>query len=99
MSTAVSRRTTRPARAVRTPEHRRVFTPQPARAPVEETAAPSHRWLLLLGIPFVLGFAFFALAVGIGSEWPMVPAVVFGPVLLIATYLYLSLTSDSNTEG
>lgn len=61
-----------------------------------EAESPSHRWFVILGVPFVLGAAFFALALGLDKEWPMVPAFLFGPFLLIAGYVYLCLSSDSN---
>jgi hypothetical protein len=75
--------------------------PRPAYAPPVETPPPSgaSRWFLVLGVPFVLGAGFFGLAIGLDAEWPMVPAVLLGPVLLISAYLYLSLTSDTNTTG
>ena len=45
----------------------------------------------------MLGAAFFGLAVGLGAEWPMVPAFFLGPFLLTASYIGLMLTSDTNT--
>jgi hypothetical protein len=72
-----------------------------AQVPPVETPPPSGagRWFLILGIPFVLGAGFFGLAIGLDAEWPMIPAVLFGPVLLISSYIYLSLSSDANTAG
>jgi hypothetical protein len=66
---------------------------------VEADSAPSsgaNRWFLVLGVPFVLGAAFFALAIGLGTEWPIAPAFCLGPLLLICGYIYLSLSSESN---
>ena len=71
--------------------------PSTAAAPVEHIT-DQGRWFLILGIPFVLGAAFFALALGLDAEWPITLAFFFGPFLLIAGYIYLCLTSDSNTE-
>ena len=71
-----------------------VETTQPVAA---STGSATHRWFLFLGIPFVLGAAFFGLAVGLGAEWPMVPAFFLGPFLLTASYIGLMLTSDTNT--
>ena len=75
-------------------------------APVEDAAASAkaaesqtHRWFLILGVPFVVGASFFALAIGTGTEWPMAPAFLLGPLVMIAGYIYLSLSSDSNTES
>ena len=51
----------------------------------------------VLGIPFVLGASFFALAIGLGAEWPMIPAVIFGPILLIAALIFVMLTADANS--
>ncbi|HUK44034.1 MAG TPA: hypothetical protein VLV28_01955 [Gaiellaceae bacterium] len=64
---------------------------------VEPAWSHLNRWFLFLGIPFVVGASFFALAIGLGAEWPMAPAFLLGPLLMIAGYIYLSLTSDSNT--
>ena len=77
-----------------------VAAPLPAGMPVAETAESTswHRWVVVLGIPFVLGFAFFGLALALGEEWPMVPAFLFGPLPLIAGYIYLSLSEDANTD-
>ena len=69
-------------------------TTQPAAA---ATGSDTHRWFLFLGIPFLLGAAFFGLAVGLGAEWPMVPAFFLGPFLLTVSYIGLMLTSDTNT--
>jgi hypothetical protein len=59
-------------------------------------SSASRRWLLVLGPPFASGAMVFGLALALGAEWPMVPAFQLGPFLLIAGYVYLSLTSDSN---
>lgn len=61
------------------------------------TGSETHRWLLIIGIPFVLGASFFGLAIGLGAEWPMAPAFVLGPLLMVAGYIVLSLTSEANT--
>jgi hypothetical protein len=70
----------------------------PAAAPVAVPQAGFSRWWKLLGIPFVLGALFFGLAVGLGAEWPMIPAFMLGPFLFAACLLFLMLSSDSNAE-
>ena len=75
-------------------------TVEPADDAAFSTPAASraaHRWIITLVVPFVIGAAFFALAIGLGSEWPMVPGFLLGPLAMIAGYVYLSLTSDSNS--
>jgi hypothetical protein len=72
--------------------------PVPVAAPVTVPQAGYSRWWKLLGIPFVLGASFFGLAVGLGAEWPMIPAFMLGPFLFAACLLVLMLSSDSNTE-
>jgi hypothetical protein len=99
-----TRPTSDPSRPV---EPRQAFTQQATPLVAETTTQPvaaatgseTHRWFLLLGIPFVLGAAFFGLAVGLGAEWSMVPAFFLGPFLLTATYIALMLTSDTNTTS
>ena len=78
---------------------RRAPTPRETRAAVAHAGSETHRWFLFLGIPFVLGATFFGLAIALGAEWPMIPAFFFGPFLLVAAYIVLSLTSDSNTTS
>jgi hypothetical protein len=56
------------------------------------------RWVRWLGIPFVLGAVFFAAAIGTGQMWLMGLAWGFGPELMILAYIYLSITSEANTE-
>ena len=88
-------------------EPREAFTQQATPLVVETTTQPvttateseTHRWFLVLGIPFVLGATFFGLAVGLGAEWPMMPAFFLGPFVLIASYIGLMLTSDTNTTS
>jgi hypothetical protein len=84
-------------------EPRPVLAPQaeaPA-APPSEAAGGVHanRWFLILGTPFVLGAAFFGLAIGFDVEWPMTPAFLFGPLAMIAGYIYLMLSGDTNSES
>ncbi len=56
------------------------------------------RWVRWLGIPFVLAAVFFAAAIGTGQMWLMGLAWGLGPELMILGYIYLSLTSEANTE-
>jgi hypothetical protein len=71
----------------------------PSRGAVARAGSETHRWFLVIGIPFVIGAAFFALAIGLGAQWPMVPAFILGPLLMIAGYIVLSLTSEANTAS
>ena len=58
--------------------------------------AETNRWVKLLVIPFVLAAVFFGAAISSGQQWLMGPAVVAGPIFLIAAYIYLMLTCDTN---
>jgi hypothetical protein len=71
--------------------------PRPATTEAAPVWSHLNRWFLILGIPFVVGASFFALAIGLGAEWPMAPAFLLGPLAMISGYIYLSLTSDSNS--
>jgi hypothetical protein len=72
-------------------------------APVEATEPEPfssheiHRWALVLLIPFVVGAAFFGLAIGLDAEWPIAPAFLLGPLVMISAYIFLSLGSEANT--
>ena len=57
------------------------------------------RWALVLGTPFLLGAFFFGLAIALDANWPMVPAFFFGPFLMIASYIFLMLGSEANSDG
>lgn len=54
------------------------------------------RWLILLGIPFVIGGALFAAGISTGQMWLLGPASVFGPGAMILGFTYLGLSSDTN---
>jgi hypothetical protein len=54
------------------------------------------RWLILLGIPFVIGGALFGLGIATGKMWLLAPASLFGPGAIILGFTYLGLTSDTN---
>jgi hypothetical protein len=56
----------------------------------------AKRWLLLLGVPFVIGGALFATAIGTGDMWVLGPASLFGPGAIILGFTYLGLSSDTN---
>ena len=64
----------------------------------EETLDPGIpiRWLILLGIPFVVGGALFGAAIATGQMWLLGPASVFGPGAMILGFTYLGLSSDTN---
>ena len=65
-------------------------------APPDE-GAETNRWLRLLVPPFVLSGLFFALAIGTNTEELIAPALFFGPTLIILAFIYLGLTSESNS--
>jgi hypothetical protein len=76
-------------------------------APVDRVPPPAAeqprtsgagRWFVFLGIPFVLGAFFFGLAIAFDTEWPLTPAFLFGPLLMIASYIYLCLSAETNSE-
>ena len=78
----------------------------PPLAPVERTepeptfsSHEMHRWAFVLLAPFVVGAAFFALAIGLDAEWPIVPAFMLGPLVMISAYIYLSLDAEANTTS
>jgi hypothetical protein len=54
------------------------------------------RWLMLLGIPFIVGGALFAIGIATGEMWLLAPASVCGPGAMILGFTYLGLTSDTN---
>ena len=54
------------------------------------------RWLVLLGIPFVVGGALFAAGISTGHMWLLGPASLFGPGAMILGFTYLALTADTN---
>jgi len=58
-----------------------------------------NRWALVLGTPFLLGAFFFGLAIALDANWPMVPAFFLGPFLMIASYIFLMLGSEANSDG
>ena len=60
----------------------------------------ARRWLLLLGVPFIIGGALFGVAIGTDHMWMMIPAAIFGPGAMILGFTYLALTHDGNlVEG
>jgi len=59
-------------------------------------ATEERRWLLLLGIPFVVSACFFAATIGTGILWLLAPAMVLGPALIILGFVYLGISSDTN---
>ena len=77
----------------------RSFKLHETQSAVVHAGSDTHRWFLFLGIPFVLGFTFFGLAIGLRAEWPMIPTFFFGPFLLVVAYIFLLLTADSNTSS
>jgi hypothetical protein len=74
----------------------------PMQAPEPEQQFSSHevhRWALVLLAPFVVGAAFFGLAIGLDAEWPIAPAFLLGPLVMISAYIYLSLDAEANTTS
>ncbi len=59
-------------------------------------ATEERRWLLMLGIPFVMSACCFAATIGTGVLWLLAPAMVLGPGLIILGCVYLGLSSDTN---
>ena len=51
---------------------------------------------MLLGIPFIVGGALFAIGIATGEMWLLAPASVCGPGAMILGFTYLGLTSDTN---
>jgi len=73
----------------------------PAVEPPEEDLsglAEEHRWMRFLLPPFVVAAAFFALAIGTDSQWPMVFAFVLGALPVIFAFVYLALSSALRDE-
>ena len=56
----------------------------------------ARRWLILLGIPFVVGGALFATAIATDKMWMLIPAGIFGPGAMILGFTFLALTHDGN---
>lgn len=54
------------------------------------------RWLLLLGVPFVVGGALFGAGLAMDAMWMLGLAGLFGPGAIILGFTYLGLTSDTN---
>jgi hypothetical protein len=65
-------------------------------AAADETAE-LHRWLRFLLPSFVVSALFIALAIGLGVGELIAPALFFGPMLMILAFIYLGLSSDSNS--
>jgi hypothetical protein len=56
----------------------------------------AKRWMLLLGVPFVIGASLFAVAIGTDTMWLLMLAAMFGPGLIILGFTYLGLTADTD---
>lgn len=65
---------------------------------VSVASAEERRWLLMLGIPFVMSACFFAATIGTGILWLLAPAMVLGPALIILGFVYLGISSDTNAS-
>lgn len=84
------------------------FAPAPIVQPVlHQVAAPtaaavasteSNRWMRFLGVPFVLSAAFFMALLATGQLWLVGGVLITGPGLLIMSFVYLSMSSDSNGD-
>jgi len=82
--------------------------PIPVAQPVlHQVAAPTlaalesaevNRWIRLLTIPFVLSAAFFTALLVTGQLWLVGGVLITGPGLLIMSFVYLSMSSDSNGD-
>ena len=73
------------------------LAPAEATEPEPFSSHELHRWAFVLLAPFVVGAAFFGLAIGLDAEWPIVPAFMLGPLVMISAYIFLSLGSEANT--
>ena len=62
------------------------------------SAREEQRWLGYLVPPFVVGAALFAVAVGTGFSWWLVPGFLLGPLTIIGAFLYLGLSSSSDAN-
>jgi hypothetical protein len=56
----------------------------------------ARRWLVLLGIPFIVGGALFATAIATDKMWMLIPAGILGPGAMILGFTFLALTHDGN---
>jgi hypothetical protein len=84
------------------------FAPAPIAQPVlyevaAQTAASvasaeSNRWMRLLAVPFVLSASFFMALLATGQLWLVGGVLVTGPGLLIMSFIYLSMSSDTNGD-
>jgi hypothetical protein len=61
-------------------------------------AAEERRWLRMLVTPFVLGACFFAGVIATGQLWLMGPAMLCAVAAIIFSFIFLGLTSDTNTD-
>ena len=66
-------------------------------APPDESAE-MNRWLLFLVPPFLVSALFFTIAIGTSTPELIAPALFFGPMLIILAFIYLGLSSESNSE-
>jgi len=57
----------------------------------------AKRWLMLLGVPFIVGGALFAIAIGTNTMWMLAFACLFGPGAMILGFTYLGLSRDANS--
>ncbi|MBV8079193.1 MAG: hypothetical protein JO186_02315 [Actinobacteria bacterium] len=68
----------------------------PVRIRTETDPRVPARWLVLLGIPFIVGGALFGIGISTGKMWLMAPAAIFGPGAMILGFTYLGLSADIN---
>ena len=75
-----------------------LVAPAAAAADAEEglEEPEAKRWLLLLGVPFVIGGALFGLSIATDQMWMLVLAGIFGPGAMILGFTYLALSHDGN---
>jgi hypothetical protein len=76
------------------PVLRQVTTPDAAAV----ASAEVNRWIRILSVPFVLSAAFFMALISTGQLWLIGGALATGPGLLIMSFIYLSMSSDSNRD-
>jgi hypothetical protein len=80
----------------RTPEAKLFSTPVAESAARKTVILEERRWVAFLVVPFILGSAFFAATIFTGNDLWMAGTVILGVMGLIFSFLFLSISSNSN---
>ncbi len=80
----------------RTPEAKLFSTPVAESAAHKTAILEERRWVAFLVVPFILGSAFFAATIVTGNDLWMAGTVILGVMGLIFSFLFLSISSNSN---